>query len=191
MKLTYAEQLRHPMWQQKRLEVLAASGWKCAGCGSTEQTLHVHHKHYVKGRLAWEYQASELVSLCEQCHALAHQRRAMLLALLAQVEPVDRAPKIGEGSATLLVLGFLANDIHDFDLIDRFGHSVGSRSCNAGNLARQAVNSGLSILEIAGLADLIGDPRWLPRIKGLIEEAARNLEDRVAAESESSGGAPA
>ena len=26
MKLTYAEQLRHPMWQQKRLEVLAASG---------------------------------------------------------------------------------------------------------------------------------------------------------------------
>lgn len=71
-KLTYGEQLRHPNWQRKRLEMLEAAGWQCSNCGGKETTLHVHHKQYIKGRMAWEYSEHELAVLCEPCHEDEH-----------------------------------------------------------------------------------------------------------------------
>jgi len=29
---TYAEKLKHPLWQRKRLEILNRDGFKCAQC---------------------------------------------------------------------------------------------------------------------------------------------------------------
>lgn len=82
-KMTYAEQLLHPKWQRKRLEILERADFKCEECGDAERTLHVHHKQYVKGRKAWEYEGSELRALCEGCHKLGHETRDALLRLLA------------------------------------------------------------------------------------------------------------
>lgn len=59
LKMAYRDQLLHPNWQRKRLEMLEAAGWECTSCGGAEKTLHVHHKRYVKGRMAWEYEADE------------------------------------------------------------------------------------------------------------------------------------
>jgi hypothetical protein len=81
--LTYSEQLKHPNWQRKRLEVLAAASWECANCGDTEMTLHVHHRRYVKGRMAWEYEAHEMQALCQSCHAQKHEQRELLERLLS------------------------------------------------------------------------------------------------------------
>jgi hypothetical protein len=82
-KLSYAEQLLHPNWQRKRLEVLGAADFKCAACGCGDKTLHVHHKRYVKGRMAWEYEADELRALCKDCHAKGHNNRESLDRLMA------------------------------------------------------------------------------------------------------------
>jgi hypothetical protein len=82
-KLTYTEQLKHPKWQRKRLEMLEASGFKCTNCGTEEKTLHVHHKQYVRGRSAWEYSATELQVLCEDCHTTTHDIKERLVAFLA------------------------------------------------------------------------------------------------------------
>lgn len=73
-KMTYGEQLKHPNWQRKRLEILQRDGFTCQECYDTESTLHVHHKRYVKGRSVWEYEGHELVTLCDQCHEAAHSR---------------------------------------------------------------------------------------------------------------------
>lgn len=35
--------------------------------------LHVHHKHYVLGRLPWEYSDEELTTLCNWCHWELHE----------------------------------------------------------------------------------------------------------------------
>lgn len=35
--------------------------------------LHVHHKYYVKGFLAWEYSNEALVTLCFSCHERTHK----------------------------------------------------------------------------------------------------------------------
>lgn len=83
-KTTYSEQLKHPMWQKKRLEVLNAANFQCACCRDKETTLHVHHKHYVKGRLPWEYEASDLEALCVDCHESAHVSKARIDAVVAQ-----------------------------------------------------------------------------------------------------------
>jgi hypothetical protein len=36
-------------------------------------TLNVHHKEYFKGKEPWDYEAEQLVCLCETCHENIHQ----------------------------------------------------------------------------------------------------------------------
>ena len=71
-KLTYREQLLHPNWQRKRLEVLNRDNFRCCMCEDDQTTLHVHHKQYAKGRLAWEYPNDELVTLYEVLYDQLH-----------------------------------------------------------------------------------------------------------------------
>ncbi|RTL02967.1 MAG: HNH endonuclease [Neisseriaceae bacterium] len=71
-QLTYLQQLRHPNWQRRRLEALNLADFTCQRCFGTEKPLHVHHKQYIKGRLAWEYGDSELIVLCDSCHDHEH-----------------------------------------------------------------------------------------------------------------------
>lgn len=88
-KLTYAQQLAHPLWQRRRLEVLNAGGWACSTCGATDQQLHVHHKQYFKGRMAWEYSNDELQSLCAGCHEQSHEVDSHIKAILCRVPPAE------------------------------------------------------------------------------------------------------
>lgn len=68
---SYAEQLRHPKWQRKRLEVLQRADFRCERCGDTESMLSVHHSYYEPGRPPWAYPDSSLHCLCERCHEYA------------------------------------------------------------------------------------------------------------------------
>lgn len=83
--LTYSEQLKHPNWQRKRLEMLSEADFTCQSCFSKEQTLHVHHKQYFKGRKAWEYSNDELAVLCEVCHEGEHESSDLLKESLASL----------------------------------------------------------------------------------------------------------
>lgn len=51
-----------------RLEVMQRDDFACCGCGSRSRTLNVHHKHYIKGAMPWDYPARSLVTLCKDCH---------------------------------------------------------------------------------------------------------------------------
>ena len=84
---TYAEKLKDPRWQKKRLEILEAANWKCqsAACQSgSEATLHVHHKVYIKGKQPWEYDDWAYKSLCEDCHKYAQQKMDLAYQFLAK-----------------------------------------------------------------------------------------------------------
>lgn len=81
-KLTYGEQLKHPNWQRRRLEIMEAASFECENCGDKDTTLNVHHKRYVKGRMVWEYEPDELQCLCETCHRTEHEAREALDFLL-------------------------------------------------------------------------------------------------------------
>lgn len=64
--MTYAEKLKHPNWQKKRLDVLNRDEFTCKLCGDKETTLHVHHKEYDGD--PWNVSLDRLITLCQDCH---------------------------------------------------------------------------------------------------------------------------
>lgn len=78
----YANLLRSPLWQKKRLEILGIRGFKCEECGNTERELHVHHRWYEKGLKPWEYADHVYYVLCDKCHKERHEVDDKLRVLL-------------------------------------------------------------------------------------------------------------
>lgn len=64
--MTYAEKLKTPTWQKRRLRILERDEWKCQMCLDSETTLHVHHKSYGDDPLT--VSDIELITVCEDCH---------------------------------------------------------------------------------------------------------------------------
>lgn len=79
---SYAQKLRDPRWQKKRLQILERDGWFCQMCGDVDKELHVHHKFYVSRCEPWEYDDSVLVTLCWHCHERQSQFKNDLCGLL-------------------------------------------------------------------------------------------------------------
>ena len=67
--MTYAEQLKDPRWQRKRLEILERDSFTCTSCGDKEKQLHVHHGAYLSGLKVWEYDDKMLHTVCVTCHS--------------------------------------------------------------------------------------------------------------------------
>lgn len=74
-KKTYAELLKDPRWQKKRLEILNRDSFICKSCGDNEKTLHVHHLVYINNNQPWEYEDKLLITLCEDCHQEIEERQ--------------------------------------------------------------------------------------------------------------------
>lgn len=74
---TYAEKLKDPRWQRKRLEIMQRDGFKCTKCGDTKNTLHVHHKRYTN-ESPWKHLDSDLTTLCAECHKNEHYEIKMI-----------------------------------------------------------------------------------------------------------------
>ena len=110
-KKTYAEKLKDPRWQKKRLEVLGDANFTCEVCHDNESPLHVHHKFYLKNREIWEYDREQLACLCESCHTNQHEEDARLKELISCI------PIAGPGNKDeifYLLCGFLGFDDVEF-----------------------------------------------------------------------------
>lgn len=67
----YHEYIVSPEWKKIRISALKESGFQCSICKSPDN-LHVHHKHYrTLGRETLE----DLQVLCQDCHAIEHERQ--------------------------------------------------------------------------------------------------------------------
>ena len=86
---TYAEKLRDPRWQKKRLEIMSRDSFTCRYCGDKEKTLNVHHKFYRKAKSPWDYDDECYVTLCEDCHKRAEKLKEDALSLLCETERKD------------------------------------------------------------------------------------------------------
>jgi hypothetical protein len=106
----YLEKLRDPRWQQLRLRVLERDGWKCLICGKSDSTLCVHHRRYLRGREPWEYELSDLATLCWDCHQGEHELKDEAIAILLE---------------SLTVIGGFFYD--DFFTIAQFFAKIGRR----------------------------------------------------------------
>lgn len=103
---TYAEKLRDPRWQKKRLQVLEAAQFTCQSCGAKDQELHVHHPAYRKGADPWDY--DNLVCLCARCHESIERTTADInidLSMIPAKEADDIAKVISMAINMRLAIG--------------------------------------------------------------------------------------
>jgi hypothetical protein len=120
----YSEKLKDPRWQKKRLQIFDRDEWTCQQCRSTKNTLHVHHRRYLRDTEPWDYPEKLLVTLCEFCHqqeydempqALDGLRRAVQDAWLsidvflftAAFCSADEAPDVDSGLIQSLLMATL------------------------------------------------------------------------------------
>ena len=75
----YSVEIKDPMWQKRRLEILNRDNFTCQICGNNKETLHVHHTIYIPGRHIWEYEDFQLITLCESCHYEEHKEYPELI----------------------------------------------------------------------------------------------------------------
>lgn len=75
--MTYADKLKSPEWQKKRLEIFNRDEFTCTMCNSKEKTLHVHHKVYIFDKEPWDYVDDFYTTLCENCHKVEEQDKVM------------------------------------------------------------------------------------------------------------------
>ena len=73
---TYAEKLKDPRWQKKRLEILERDNWSCRYCGDDTSTLYAHHIIYFSGTEPWDYDCKNIITLCDKCHTFEHEQQA-------------------------------------------------------------------------------------------------------------------
>jgi hypothetical protein len=166
--MPYRDQLLSPNWQRKRLERLDAAAWACESCEDTSSTLHVHHRRYVKGRMVWEYSDDELQVLCETCHKQHHADRALLDAMLLNVEfggTYDGQRRPPEAVAAALLGGFACQDIR-CDVVD------GDETLDA---AQDRERELFAIGRIAGLLDSCGlQEHHFPALAALMQAVLRD-----------------
>lgn len=95
MRTTYSHKLRHPLWQEKRLNVFKRDSFSCTNCKSNQNELQLHHLDYLPGIDPWEYPDDMLTTLCYKCHELEIGRLKVEKALIT----------------TLKMKGFLLSDL--------------------------------------------------------------------------------
>lgn len=77
--MNYAEQLKDPRWQKKRLEVFQAANYQCERCRDAGSQLHSHHLFYKREMMLWEYRTEDIMCVCGKCHdQLAFVRDTLL-----------------------------------------------------------------------------------------------------------------
>ena len=140
---SYYEQLKHPKWQKKRLQVLERAGFECEYCGASERQLHVHHSYYEKGLAPWDYPDASLHCLCEECHKGAQDRSAILQRCIG---------RLGLGDIELLVGYALGLEAHSDPeaILDVFSYEVAEGLGDAYGLTPEEVLHSLEESRIDG-----------------------------------------
>lgn len=148
--MEWKDQYKHPLWQKKRLEVLDSANYQCERCFDDESQLHVHHKHYIKGRKIWEYESSELVALCSSCHEQIHAEKDLLGQIAMAVCPE------GYGEIIELVASFCSEVSGPASVDIGFDFSKSSQySVLLGSIAAKLSNLGIGINGLVLIADKI------------------------------------
>lgn len=71
-KTPYSEQLQDPRWKDFCRRFRDSRGNACQYCKLTNAPLEVHHKFYLLGRQAWEYEFNDMILVCKRCHRGLH-----------------------------------------------------------------------------------------------------------------------
>jgi len=72
-KQEFKESYSDPKWRAFSEEIRALYAWQCRWCRATDKRTQVHHLFYKKGAKPWDYSKKDVILLCGDCHATAHE----------------------------------------------------------------------------------------------------------------------
>lgn len=81
MSNEFFERYKRPEWQKKKAQILDDASYTCRRCSAKNKTMHVHHTHYIKDAMPWEYEDEDLIALCEDCHMIIEAQSLQLRKL--------------------------------------------------------------------------------------------------------------
>ncbi len=79
LKNSYRDHLEDPRWKELRVQIFDRDQHRCRCCGA-QAGLQVHHRQYHRKKLTgewlkpWEYHSYLLITICDSCHHLGHQK---------------------------------------------------------------------------------------------------------------------
>jgi len=120
---------------------ISLNDFKCELCDDKDNMLHVHHKAYKKGAMAWEYENSNFMCLCKECHDIAHKEKNLLNEVIDSINP----SKYME-AATLLHAFF--NENHN----DSF-YSFAPFTYESGEIARAICKCNINIHDVIAIKE--------------------------------------
>ena len=180
--MSYADLLKDPMWQKRRLEVLEDAQWKCEECDDKTTELHVHHKRYLRNLKPWEYERADLIVLCRPHHDLWH--RNMDILMLAVSRMISMAGFENAVGYALMVAAMGSEDFAKFRL-DLDGCIVGgilSAIDMRGVIGLEFVKSRVSedgTIDLCGLLSDVAGAKFeeSERRKELLEDVILNVRE--------------
>jgi len=105
-KEVYAEKLRDPRWQRKRLEVMQRDNFTCRSCGDSNTELQIHHQKYSNTGNPWDVPNDQLIVLCKNCHGITEyfKKRVLELILIEKKGDFFRCYYVEEGKIWCAVM---------------------------------------------------------------------------------------
>lgn len=70
------------------------AAFRCQICGTKDNTLHIHHSYYTKGKEPWQYPDGSLICICEKCHESIHGKPKNKTAEPHSDPPTEDSPEI-------------------------------------------------------------------------------------------------
>jgi len=93
-KKTYADKLKDPRWQKKRLEILNQNDFICQLCYEEGKTVNVHHLFYLPNHQPWEYPNFCYMVLCDDCHR-DNDLDETFLQLIGLIDKLSKGAEFG------------------------------------------------------------------------------------------------
>ena len=116
--MTYADKLKNPKWQRRRLEILSRDGWECAYCGDKSSELQIHHRWYERKREPWDHSDECLVTLCAPCHEARTELDDLAKVALGKMSTTEVAAFLNESGERKLAgqwIVFSRGPVDEFD----------------------------------------------------------------------------
>ena len=81
--MTYKDQIKHPKWQRKRLEIMKRDKFQCTICHCKEKQLQIHHLYYLPNTMIWDYDNECYRTVCNIHHEQLTNDLSKLSGLIA------------------------------------------------------------------------------------------------------------
>lgn len=90
----YQKLLQDPRWIKKRKKIKKRDMYRCQSCYKEDVQLEVHHNFYLPNTDPWDYDDTDLITLCHNCHTEVTESKKMIKHKIDNLHPGGLSPLV-------------------------------------------------------------------------------------------------